>query len=107
MIKEVILVPQDRCPLDVLAEMGEQTANSWIFLHENAVKKLRITADEDIDAGDFLLLTWEKTEKYPSTVFLLKKEPTWYQVRRIEATDIAFSGKSIDPQNIFFLKMEA
>ena len=30
MKKEVIIVPEDKCPLDVLAEMGERTANAWI-----------------------------------------------------------------------------
>lgn len=46
MKKEVILVPKDKCPLDVLAEMGERTKNAWIFLHQNATEKLKKTADE-------------------------------------------------------------
>ena len=35
MKKEEIIVPKDKCPLDVLSEMGERTKNAWIFLHYN------------------------------------------------------------------------
>ena len=65
MKKEVILVPQDKCPLDVLAEMGECTRNSWIFLHDNVVDKLHSTADEShIHEDDYVYLCWHATKDY-------------------------------------------
>ena len=106
MLKEVTLVPKDKCPLDVLAEIGTQTANAWIFLHKNAVEKLRTTADEIIDAVDFLKMYWSGTEKYPSTTILLEGTATWYKVSTIEADDIAFKQSVSDPEHIFFLQME-
>lgn len=45
MKKEVTLVPKDKCPLDVLADMEERTADAWIYFHENAVKKLEKSCD--------------------------------------------------------------
>ena len=34
MLKEITYVPQDKCPLDVLAEMGAETSDAWIYLHK-------------------------------------------------------------------------
>ena len=39
-----IIVPKDKCPLEVIAEMGEQTQNAWIFLNKDAINHLRDTA---------------------------------------------------------------
>ena len=67
MKKEVILVPKDKCPLDVLAEMGERTKNSWIFLHQNAVDKLTITADESREVFFGFVFYWKSTKESPET----------------------------------------
>ena len=104
MLKKVILVPKDKCPLDVLAEMGSQTANAWIFLHTNAVEKLRSTADTITTNGP-LKMYWKETEKYPSTTILLEPKAKWYRVCHIKAEDIAFEYEPHDPKYIFFLKM--
>lgn len=62
MKKKVTLVPKDKCPLDVLAEMKERTANAWIFLHHNAVEKLQrsdgVSCNEGRKPGT-LELTWK------------------------------------------------
>ena len=104
MKKEVILVPKDKCPLDVLAEMGERTKNSWIFLHDDAVFKLEITADF-IEETEYRELVWNATEKYPATTLDIEISGTWHMVYRIDADDIAFTDEPQDPEDIFFLKM--
>ena len=109
MLKDVTLVPKDKCPLDVLAEMGEQTANAWIFLHKNAVEKLRSTADIVTVTDSFLKMHWKETEKYPSTTILVKhptKEYIWQRIYHIMAIDIAFDYEPSDPEHLFFLQME-
>lgn len=41
---KTIFVPKDKCPLEVLAEIGEQTRDAWIFLHNDVVDHLKETA---------------------------------------------------------------
>ena len=110
MKKEVILVPKDKCPLDVLAEMGERTANAWIFLHQNAVKKLKDICDvcNEVGKSKQITLAWEATEKYPATEVVInnKAHTDWLEIFRISASDIAFSIRSRNPDEIYFLKMD-
>lgn len=112
MKKEVILVPKDKCPMDVLAEMGERTKESWIFLHFNAVEKLLQHSDgvaqkEGRKQGT-LVLTWEATETYPETKVIVDIGglcTEWKPIICISASDIAFDLMPVDPEDIFFLKM--
>jgi len=110
MKKEVILVPKDKCPLDVLAEMGERIKNSWIFLHENAYEKLKSTCDtqEKFNLNSYHSLSWNATDNYPETNIRIycNSIGVWYLVSMISAVDISFKHISKDPEDIFFLKME-
>ena len=106
MKKEVIMVQQDKCPLDVLAEMGEQIRNSWIFLHGNAIKKLEKTASLIEKKKGYCILVYEKTEKYPETMLGVTKIDAWYLVQCIKAEDIAYNCRPFNPQDIFFLQMD-
>lgn len=107
MTKEVILVPKDQCPLNVLAEMGAKTSNAWIFLHKNAVEKLRKTADVIDGFASIIELKWKETTEYPATLIWFPNSiEEWIKVFRIKAIDIAFEHAASDPDNIFFLKME-
>lgn len=110
MKKEVIIVPKDKCPLNVLAEMGERTKNAWIFLHQSALEKLLSTADEKSVSGKLAYheLHWNATEEFPATSVLIEynTQSDWSEVVGITATDIAFSLHSNDPEDIYFLKMD-
>ena len=107
MLKEVTLVPKDKCPLNVISEMGDKTENSWIFLHKNVRKKLRSTADKIDGFGSFITMLWKETPEYPSTlVWIPNSNEEWVKVIRIEAEDIAFRYDTPDPRHLYFLKME-
>ena len=111
MKKEIIKVPKDKCPLDVLAELGERTRNSWIFLDHSSLRKLKDTADwiqphlHTRSNG----LHWNATKDYPSTTIEVENrvDRIWLFVRYIKAEDIAFQTPPQDPDELFFLKMEA
>lgn len=111
MKKEVILVPKDKCPLDVLAEMGERTENAWIFLDASAYNKLAesegCTAYRRKNDNERIRLKWEATDEYPATEVLLEIPTSlgWGKIIMIEAEDIAFTVSMADPEDIFFLKM--
>lgn len=109
MIKEVIIVPQDRCPLDILADMGKKTENAWIFLHRNAVQKLQSIADDYLDrpVAGFKEFNWEATEEFPKTSIQVENnsDKIWLEVYRIDADDISFHFASDDPCHIFFIQM--
>lgn len=111
MKKEVIIVPMDKCPLDVLAEMKERTRDAWIFLHSNAVEKLQHSDGVSSEEGrkqETLVLTWEATEEYPETrvvVDVCGLNAEWKPIIAISASDIAFNLMPIDPEDIYFLKM--
>ena len=111
MKKEVVIVPKDKCPLDVLAEMGEKTKDSWIFLHSNAVEKLQhsdgVSSKEGRKQGT-LVLTWEATEDYPETrivVDVCGLNAEWKPIILISDSDIAFNLMPVDFEELFFLKM--
>ncbi len=108
MKKEVTIVPKDKCPLDILAEMGDRTKNAWIFLHQGAVNKLEETCNGYEELAHSIRLRWNATEEFPSTSITIKTEEfsRWKQVYFIEADDIAFKHSCSDPEEIFFLKMD-
>lgn len=110
MKKEVTLVPKDECPLDVLAEMEERTANAWIFLHDNAVEKLKKSCVKYTLQYHSIKLNWDATENIPATSIIINTRKFysghWNFVDYIEADDIAFKHRSYDPEEIFFLQME-
>lgn len=112
MKKEVILVPKDKCPLDVLAEMKERTKNAWIFLHQNAFEKLQQSEGVSVKAGKkvgTIFLTWQATDDYPETKIAVdvgSVSTSWKSIIMISATDIAFNVMPVDPEDIYFLKME-
>ena len=109
MRKEVILVPKDKCPLDILAEMGKETRNAWIFLHRNAVNKLISSADLTVIDAKFYELHWEATDEVPETKVIIRAEVgvDWLQILSIEADDIAFKERNADPADILFLRMSS
>lgn len=111
MKKDVINVPMDKCPLDVLAEMGERTKDAWIFLHMDAVEHLQhsdgVSSEEGRKQGT-LVLTWKETKEYPKTrlvVNLCGFDACWKPIISISASDIAFTLMPDDPEDIYFLKM--
>ena len=112
MNKEVTIVPKDKCPLDVLAEMGKRTENAWIFLHQNAVEELRrsegVSCKEGRKVGT-LVLTWETIEDYPETrivIAICAMLTDWKPIILISASDISFDLMPVDPEYLYFLKMD-
>lgn len=114
MKKEVIIVPKDKCPLDVLAEMGEQIRTSWIFIHENAFHHLRrsegahSSAIDRKNANRIAVIYWEATKEHPKTEVSceIPVPKGWGKITHIDAEDICFGMSFDDPENIYFLKME-
>lgn len=108
MKKETLFVAKDKCPLDVIAELGELTANSWIFLHRSALDKLINSANYITNVSAYKMLEWSKTDNYPKTVVktLNLSSAIWIRVHSIDAANIAFKICSSAPDYIFFIAME-
>ena len=110
MKKEVTLVPKDKCPLDVLAEMEERTANAWIFLHDNVVENLQKSCDEYHLLYRGIRLKWNATKNVPDTSVLINRDILggvhWNFVYFIDADNIAFNYRSFNPDELIFLQME-
>ena len=96
--------------MDVLASMEGRTANAWIFLHTNAVQKLKDICGRcnEISENHRLILSWEATEAYPETrvIINIRAHTDWFEVFSISASDIAFTVRSRNPENLYFLKMD-
>jgi len=105
MKKEVIFVPEDKSPLDVLAELGERSRNSWIFIHKTTYGKLILTCNtaEPFPNSDWYTLCWNhlKTKIRGNTTVL----GDWVPILYISASDIAFEKPSDNPEELFFLQM--
>ena len=112
MKKEVILVPKDKCPLDVLAEMGERIENAWIFLHSDDVENsYNNTCGFCINKGHGTLgakdLIWE--DDYPKiavTIDALALPTEWHPIIQMSYADNIDYIMPSDPQEVLFLKME-
>ena len=107
-IAEFITCPKDKCPLDVLADMGKEVVGAWIFLHEDAVKKLAKSVDDDFYDDGYREMYWQETEKYPSAAIKLEelKKIKWNLIHMIDASDIAFKTIPEKPEKIFYIRME-
>lgn len=108
MKKEVTIVPKDKCPLDILAELKERTESAWIYMHENVIAKLAKDCDQFHEAHGCTSFAWIATKDFPTTKITLVVDVIgcWKPVFAIDAGDIAFKHTSSDPEEIFFLKME-
>ena len=71
---EKILVPKGKRPLTVLRKLGEQTRNSWVFIHKNAVLKLMSTKYGIKFYGDkgCIEIFIKPTKKYPKESIVVK-----------------------------------
>ncbi len=113
MKNEVITVPKDKCPLDVLADMGEKLLGVGILFSVTALNKLKGTADrcEELDSTAFLLY-WNATVKFPQTILIVVSEPSevygliQYRAIYINATDISFRRQWDNRTVDYFLTME-
>lgn len=104
-------IPENTCPLNVIAEMGEEVKNARIYLGKKAVENLRNTADLNRLYGDFEKvinkLFWEKNDEYPSTLMKITSVcDDFFLVLEITADDIAFKKNPEYPKRIIFLEME-
>lgn len=115
-------VPNGKCALDVLAELGNRTQNSWIYLHKNVVNDLLEKADSFSEHYEenywYYSLHWDATDEFPETnldlhwnvVFseqISRDYSIWVEVVSIDADDIAFKHPAKFPEEIFFLKNES
>lgn len=103
-----VTLMEGKCPLDYLAEQGEQTKSAWIFLSKNAVKRLEESKDTENNDGSILMLSWKATDDYPASTITLRarnltNKNEWYELVRCEAEDIAFKEPANNPNEIFFI----
>lgn len=96
MKREVILVPQDKSVLNVLAEMEEQTKNSWIFFHRNVYRKLNQISENSTIAPDYIRFMWWGTNRKNPMIDLYLENfsgtsDIWIKVLKIESPDISFT----------------
>lgn len=108
MVKEVILLPEGKCPLAFIRELGVKFEDSWVFLHKNAVSFLENAADKCILRGDPLVLSWNPTKELSKiTVGIQYNEKNiWNKMISVETDMTNFILASEDPEYIYFIKME-
>ena len=109
MVKEVILLPEGKCPLAFIRELGENVKNSWIFLHADIVPYLMLTARESImNSSKPILIHWDPLGKLSEISIAVKydKDNVWNEMVGMKTDKIDFDSHCPDPQYIYFVKME-
>jgi len=111
MKKKVTFVLNNECAMDVLAELGEETKDAWIWVHKNVTENLKKDADSVMAEGfgGHFRIRWKATEESPETEILIycgEKGSEWDKVLTISADDIAYTTMPSDPEELLFLKME-
>ncbi len=116
---KVITVPKNKCLLDIIAEMGEDSRNAWFFLDNNCKVDLFQKAGDVITGegsssyeGMIHTLVWEATDKFPETKLVIELFTgheeligTW-AIKHIVADDIAFKKRAAIPTEVYFFKKE-
>lgn len=106
MKKEVINVPRNINPLELLEQMGEKVENSWIFLRNNVTVQLAEYADVVEIHDDLQKFTWKKTRYSDEVVIILQTNPSvWARVTFISANNVLFTKEPEDPESIYFFKI--
>lgn len=113
MKKEVIIVPKNKCPLDVLSDMGERLIGIGILFSITSLNKLKETADryEKLDPTAYFL-SWNATKDFPQTTLIVVGEYSCdssgfeYRAVYIDADDICFRTQWDDRTVDYFLTIE-
>lgn len=113
MEKEIIIVPKNKCPLEVINGMGDQLKSSWVFIHENAYQHLlksegaSCTMGNKMNLPKSVLITWYSSSKFPKSLVFCEVPPSlgWSRVPYIELDTSIFRFSPPDPNQIFFFKM--
>ena len=115
----IISVPKNKCPLDIIAEMGEDSRNAWLFLDHNCKEDLFQKADDIItrEGSSFYegmthTLVWAATDQFPETTLVIELFAgcedligTW-AVKQIVADDIAFEKRTPIPTEVYLFEKE-
>ena len=107
MKREIDLVRYDKCILDYLAKLKERTASALIFIDENCLEQMYKRCDSISGIKGFMVTChYNGSDEYPPAEVTVQCHKPWNQILLIKADDIAFKGRSDDPKEIFFLKLE-
>lgn len=100
-------VPKGMCVLDYLASLRERTEKAWIFCDNDCIEQMKIRANKSmVYKGLPYSFHWDGvTGKYPPTDVIIHGGESWNSVEKIDADDIFFKEKPIDPEEIIFLKI--
>lgn len=102
--------PDDTCPLDLIANLGERTRNSRIYLGEKAIERLKSTCNKHVHTGGSLSIFFNASKSFPSTELLIKmhdeEKDGYFEIRYIKAEDIPFEEPSSNPNEIFKIEMK-
>ena len=105
-----IYVPKDKCLLNVLAEMGDQSKDAWFFLHNNLVENLKSSNGISFKEGEkkgTLVFTFESTknDKPKMIIDICGLNADWKPILSISDSNIAFKTMPADFEEIYFLRL--
>lgn len=112
-MRKLINLPVDKCPLDVLADMGEEIRGAKILLDLSAFKKLTQTAKYE-KVSESHVLFWNASEKFPETTVIAETEYVndnnytgyVYHIVYIHAADICFRTQWDNCSNEYLLVLK-
>ncbi len=106
-MSKTIIVPKNKCPLDVLSEMGDRIKDSALFFDYNTVEQLKNSADKLDELQKGISIFFEATKNYPETSITLHRVRfPYYEILSINAPDISFTTRVKNPKEYLFFKMD-
>lgn len=104
---ENLVLPEGKCALDRIAELGELAENAWIYFSKERFYELRKSAQVQGKKGldsNIVEFGWSATEQYPATKIWFRDSKTeWYEVMKIMADDITFKERKPVAARIYFI----
>ena len=110
----ILDVPVNTCPLDVLSKMGEEIRGSKILFNSPAFAKFAKNVDTFEKVGQSYFLSWNATERFPQTTKVIEVEYLTdnnytgyvYHAVYINASDICFRTQWDDCPNEYLFVLE-
>ncbi len=91
------------CPLDVIASLGEDSRNAWIFISDKYYLDW-IKDGFHTHSNKCEYIHFAANKEFPETDIYLSHISDWCDILKISAEDIAFKDKPLNPDIIFLIE---
>ena len=101
MISAIVTIGvRGRCPLETIAELGGQSKNAWIFMHETAIDWLKKNSITIIECDGFTFNTGNRI------VRVRKFSKEWFVLEKVTVGDRIHEFQELAEDPTYFIRIK-